>query len=212
MRIRFSAITLSLTSCLWLTVVPLVARQESAQTRPAEEAEHEALRQLKSLYEQSIRDGKPEALAPHLAPEFHGVMVTGRVVNSLDDLRKFWTDMKAMIGEGGTYTTTINPERSVIIGDLALARGSTADVVVTSAGKEFRFTSYWTATLQKDQGVWKIRQMQGSIDPVDNAFVREFTRRALMLTGGIAGAIGLVLGAGVVLIFTRRRTAKAQPR
>jgi len=157
------------------------------------------------VYEQSLRDGTPEVLATHLAPDFHAVMVTGRVVKSLEELRTYWTDIKALMGEGGRYTTTVNPERSVIIGDVALARGTTADVVVTGAGKEFRFTSYWTATLQKEQGVWKIRQLQGSIDPVDNPFIREFTRRAILLTGGVAGLAGLVVGIGVTLVVTRRK-------
>jgi ketosteroid isomerase-like protein len=184
---------------------PLAARQETAAATPAEEADHAALRQLRALYEQSIRDGKPEALAPYLASDFHGVMITGRVVKNVVDLHKFWTDMKAIIGAGGTYVTTINPERSVIVGDVALARGTSDDVVVTSAGKEFKFTSYWTATLQKDHDVWKIRQLQGSIDPVDNAFVRAFTGRSIMLAGGIAGLVGLLVGASGMAVFGRKK-------
>ena len=29
-------------------------------------------------------------------------MVTGRAVDSFDDLQKYWRDIKALIGEGGT--------------------------------------------------------------------------------------------------------------
>jgi len=172
-----------------------------------EEAEHEALRQLRAAYEAAIRDSKPEALAPMLHPDFHAVMVTGRAVNSLADLKQYWTDIHALIGPGGKYTTTLNPERSVIVGDLALARGTSDDVVVTSGGTEFKFTTLWTAVLQKQDGRWMLRQAQGSVDPVDNIFVRTFTRRALMFTAAVAGVIGLVLGASIVGLLMRRRRA-----
>jgi len=135
------------------------------------------------------------------------VMVTGRAVNSLADLKQYWTDIHALIGPGGKYTTTLNPERSVIVGDLALARGTSDDVVVTSGGTEFKFTTLWTAVLQKQDGRWMLRQAQGSVDPVDNIFVRTFTRRALMFTAAVAGVIGLVLGASIVGLLMRRRRA-----
>jgi SnoaL-like protein len=173
---------------------------------PQEEAEHEALRQMKSIYEQAIREGRLELLAGAIHPEFHGVMVTGRVVNSGDDLRKYWQDIRALIGDGGSYTTTVNADRSVIMNDIALAQGTTDDVVVTSGKQEFRFNTMWTAVLQKVDGRWKLRRVQGTLDPVDNVFVREFTRRAIMWTAGISAVAGIIAGAiGAVVISRRRR-------
>ena len=174
----------------------------------AEEADHESLRQLRAVYEKAIRDDRIETLGPYLASDFHGVMLTGRVVKSLDDLKHYWADIKALIGEGGTYTTTLDPERSILLGDVALARGTTSDVVVTNRRQEFRFVSYWTATLRKENGVWKIRQVQGSIDPVGNPFVREFTRRAVTLGAAVAAGVGFVLGGGVAVFFVRRRASR----
>ena len=174
-------------------------------------AEHEALRQLRAVYEEAIRESRPEALAPLIHDDLYGVMVTGRTVRNIGELRQYWADINALIGAGGRYTTTLNPERSVIIGDVALARGTSADVVVTGAGKEFRFTTLWTATLQKVDGRWKVRQMQGTVDPVDNAFVREFTRRAITLTAAVSGVVGGFLGWGLAVMIGRRR-ARARSR
>lgn len=206
----------ALAVAVWLTASSSAAQSPAAPppsaapppaVDAAEEAEHAAIRQLRALYEQAIRDGTPEKLAPHIASDFRGVMVTGRLVKNVEELQRYWADIQELIGPGGSYTTTLNPELSVILGDIALARGSTDDVVVTGEGREFRFTSLWTATLQKIDGVWKVRQMQGSIDPVDNAFVREFGRRALLPAAGAAGAAGLVVGVGVGWWLARRRTA-----
>ena len=174
-------------------------------------AAHDALRQLRAVYEQAIRDGRPGLLGPHLATDFHGVMVTGRVVTSLDDLRTYWNDIRTLIGEGGTYTTTLNPELSVILGDTALARGTTDDVVVTGDGTEYRFASFWTATLRREGGAWKIHQLQGSMDPVDNAFVRAFSRRAIVFGAVAAGVTGFALGAVFGLVMTRRKKRVPAP-
>jgi ketosteroid isomerase-like protein len=171
------------------------------------EAEREALRQLRSVYESAIRDDKIDALGPLLHDDFHGVMVTGRAVTGLDGLRQYWADIRKLMGEGGTYATTLKPEASVFVGDLALARGTSDDVVVTGAGDEFRFTTMWTAVLQKVNGQWKIRQAHASMDPVDNAFTRTFTRRTLRWAMPIAGLAGLVVGFVGAKVLRGRKAA-----
>ena len=120
-------------------------------------------------------------------------MVTGRAVNSFADVQQFWRDIRGLIGEGGSYTTTVNPERSVILGDVALARGTTDDVVKTSDGHAYRFTTLWTATLQKEGGAWKIRSVQGTMDPIANPFVREFEKRLLVRVSSGVGVASLVI-------------------
>ncbi len=183
--------------------------QPAAPPAPAagEEADHEALRLLKTAYEEAIRNNKIETLAGHFHPDFHGVMVTGRPVNSFADVQQFWRDLRTLIGDGGTYTTTINPERSVILGDIALARGTTDDVVRTAAGKEYRVTTLWSATLQKDGGAWKVRSLQGTMDPIGNPFVGEVASRAVLQYASGAGVIGLVLGLLLGRVWGRRRAA-----
>ena len=184
--------------------------QPAAPPAPAasEEADHAALRLLKTAYEEAIRNNKIETLAGHFHPDFHGVMVTGRAVNSFADVQQFWRDLRGLIGEGGTYTTTINPERSVILGDIALARGTTDDVVRTAAGKEYRVTTLWSATLQRDGGAWKVRSLQGTMDPIGNPFVAEVASLAVLQYASGAGVIGLVLGLLLGRVWGRRRAAR----
>ena len=176
-----------------------------APTTPEEEAEHDALRGLRAIYEQAVNENRVDLLQPLLHPEFTGVMMTGRQVTSFDEVTQYWQDIRALIGEGGRYTTKVNPEWSTLFGDVALARGTTDDVVVTSEGQEFRFQSFWTAVLQKHNGRWALRRVQGSMDPVTNPFVREFARRAVVRTAIIAGLVGMLLGAVLMMVVRRRR-------
>jgi ketosteroid isomerase-like protein len=138
-------------------------------------------------------------------------MLTGRPVASFDDVQQYWRDIRGLIGEGGSYTTTVKPEWSTLFsGDVALARGTTDDVVVTAEGKEFRFESFWTAVLQKHEGRWTIRRVQGSIDPVTNPFVREFARRAVVRSALFSALAGVLVGAVLMWFARRRPSARAR--
>ena len=192
---------------LWVLSASAMGMQQPPISAPAatEEADHEALRGLKAVYEEAVRNNRIEALAPHFHPDFHGVMVTGRAVNSFADVQQFWRDIRGLMGEGGSYTTTVNPERSVIVGDLALARGTTDDVVKNSSGHEYRVNTLWTATLQRDGGSWKIRTLQGTMDPIGNPFVVEIAKAAVIRYASATGLIGLVLGLLLGRVWGRRR-------
>jgi ketosteroid isomerase-like protein len=187
-----------------------IAAPPQAASPGGQDADHEALRQLKSGYEDAIRNNRIDALAPYFAADFHGVMVTGRAVNGFADIQQYWRDIRGLIGEGGTYTTTVNPERSVIVGDIALARGTTDDVVKTKEGQEYRFTTLWTATLQRDGGSWKIRSIQGTMDPIGNPFVREFGKRLVVRVSSAVGAATLIVGALLGAVWQRRRAARGR--
>jgi ketosteroid isomerase-like protein len=193
--------------CSWPSASQGAAQQTAtpAATAPAsDEAEHEALRQMKAFYEAAIRDNKIDVMAPYFSDDFYGVMLTGRIVKSFDDVKKYWADVHALMGEGGSYTTTLNPERSVIVGDVALARGTSSDVVVTAEKREYRFTSMWTAVLRKQDGQWKLTQVQGTIDPIDNPFVREFNRRYFWVATPFSALGGLVIGLAFAWVLRRR--------
>ncbi len=184
-----------------------------AQTSPAtvdsqEEAEHEKLREFKRLYEEAVRNDRVDTLEPYLHKDFSGVMITNEGVTSFAEMKEYWQRIRALMGKGGRYTTTLYPERSVIMGEIALARGTMDDVVVTDAGREYRFTSRWTALLQKQEGAWKIRHVHASMDPIGNPFVKEFGRRAVMWSATISGIVGVALGFGLAVLLRRRRGAR----
>ena len=97
------------------------------------EADHDALRALVPKYEEAANEGKPELLKPFLDPDFTGVMVTGNEVSTPATLDAYWAKIQKLLGEGGTYHVKVNvADRSIISGDLAVAHGTTADVVTAA--------------------------------------------------------------------------------
>ena len=185
---------------LLVTVTPFLAADE--------QADHAALRELRTLYERAVNENNLDLLAPHLASPFHGVMITSRSVESLQDMKQYWAAMREMMGPGGTYRVTVQPERSTIIGDFAIARGKTSDVVTTDEGRVYRFGTNWTATLHRQNGAWKLMQVQGSMDPVNNEFVRTFVRDALVKYGSMLAIAALLIGTAIGFLLGRRRAVR----
>ena len=65
-------------------------------------------------------------------------MVTGDEVNSFADLEAYWAKIQKFLGVGGKYNVKVDvPELSVLSGNLAVAHGTTAEEVTTSAENRF---------------------------------------------------------------------------
>ena len=95
------------------------------------DADHAALKELVTAYEQAIAAGDPNSLKPHLADDFTGVMVTGEEVTNLAGLDAYWQKIQGYLGEGGKYTVeVVVPEPAVIVGDLAFSLDLLPDVGV----------------------------------------------------------------------------------
>jgi len=188
-------------------VLAVLAGAGAAATDDA--ADHDALRKLKRAYEEAVAQDRVDALVPYLDKQFTGIMLTGEQVVGEEGIRAYWKKIKDLMGPGGKYTVTVEPDDlSMLFGDIAVAKGTTADVVVTDRG-EYRFTSRWTAVCRKVDGEWKILRVQGSMDPVANPFVKKLVTTSAVWSGGGGGGVGLVAGLAGGLLLGRRKKAAA---
>ena len=200
----------SLVTKIILLVSPMFLWTHTASAQ--QEADHEQLRALKGVYEQAVASENVDLLQPHLAAGFSGVMVTGDSVRSIQDLRAYWQKIKQILGDGGKYTVTVNPdELSLISGDFALSKGSTQEVAITGAGKRYEFSSQWTAVCRKEDGQWKLLRVQATMDPVSNVFVKTFLSRTATTSALIGAALGIVLALLAAWLLSRRRSRAPEP-
>lgn len=168
----------------------------------ADEADKEALRNLRGIYEKAIASHDLSQLKPHLAPDFTAVMITADEVKGYDGILAYWKKVEDFLGAGGTYQVTIEPDDTLFEGNIAIAKGRAKEHVIRS-GKTIDFTSIWTAIARKEGGAWKIVRIQASIDPVGNPIIGVLQGAKLWIYSGAALLIGIVLG----MLVGKRRSA-----
>ena len=178
----------------------------SAIAKADEEADRAALRKIKAAYEDAVNSNDLSKIAPYIANEATGVMLTGQEISGFKGLEEYNQKIRALIGPGGTYQVKVNVEKTDIFGDTAVSRGTTDDFIRSSSRNEFKFTAYWTAVCQKGNDQWKVIRMQATMDPVDNVFVK-MKLRVTKVSFGIAGLAG---GLIALLLITRIRRRPVQ--
>jgi hypothetical protein len=188
---------LVITGSRWLLI--LFSAAMFAQTAPQlskedEEKEWVKIRELKALYEEVVAANQVEKLRPYVASDFHGVLVNGREVRSFDDMLKGNQEIRELIGEGGSYKVSLTYEPGTMFGNVAVAHGTSEEVVVTGSGKRFEFRSHWLVNLIKEGDTWKLFRIQASMDPVDNVFVHDTVKYTRIFFGGGALIAGVLLG------------------
>lgn len=175
--------------------------------RADDEAERYALRVMRTNYMEAVNSGNLSRLAPNLAKDVTGVMVTGEEVKGLDGLEAYWKKIQDLIGPGGSYHVVVNADKTDFFNDVAISRGNTEDTVRLPGGRELKFSSYWTAICHKEDGVWKVFRMEAAMDPVNNVFVSLKEGKA-KLTYGIGGVVvGVLLMLSLSRLLPRRSPA-----
>ena len=158
-----------------------------------QEADKQALRDLKTIYERAIAEKDLELIKPHLAADFTAVMITADEVKDYDGIKAYWDKVEDFIGEDGTYTVSVEPDDTIFEGNIAIAKGIAKEQVVRG-GKNINLTSKWTAIARKEGETWKLVRIQASIDPVTNPIIKALQQGKLWITGAIAAVAGLLVG------------------
>jgi ketosteroid isomerase-like protein len=198
-RYRICAI---LTLALLLLPSVTAAQQEAAD----DESDHQALRELKAVFEKAASENNLDPLKDHLHEPFSVVTYTDREFTDFETFKTRWQKTRDEIVGTGSYKVTLLPERSEIYGDMAVAHGDSENVLVNSSGKKFEFTSHWTAVLRKVDGDWKIVRVHSSLDPFGNPMLVDGVKNKLLQTGALAAVAGVVLGGVIAWLVASRRT------
>jgi ketosteroid isomerase-like protein len=196
---RSLLVLLALLSCC----IPASAQEEENHE------DHEALRELRRVYEKAANENNLDLLKPYLHKDFSVVMMSNREFRDFESLKKQWQITRDKIVGDGTYEMRLEPELSTILGDIAIARGDSTNRIVTGSGDELSFDAKWTAICVKEEGKWKILRGHGSLDPFRNDFVKSAVKGLVFKVAAGALFAGLVLGWLLRIWVARRKTAAA---
>jgi uncharacterized protein (TIGR02246 family) len=169
-----------------------------------EHNDREALRKIRSTYEDALNNRDLEKIRPLLADDFTGVVISGDEVRSFEDIEAFLHKVWGMVGEGGKHHVEIGVDQTDFFGDLAVSRGYNDEVFHTAAGKEYAFRARWTVVARRQNGEWKIYRVHAGLNPMDNVIVTEIVGRAKMTFGLCGLAAGLVLGIAACSLWSRK--------
>ncbi len=173
------------------------------------EAEHDALRAFKTLFEQAVNSNQLDLLQPYLHDPFSVVTYTDREFSDFDAFRARWQKTRDEMLQGGSYTVELLPDRSQIYGDIAIAKGDSNNLLITGSGQEHRFTSKWTVVFRKVDGDWKILRVHSTLNPFDNSMIKSHVQGLLIKSIGAALLGGLILGWLLRMFVGRSKRAAA---
>ena len=195
--------------CLMLLLALLACCTPISAQVEEDHEDHEALRELRRVYEKAANENNLDLLKPYLHEDFSAVMMSNREFRDFDSLKKQWQITRDEIVGDGSYEMRLEPELSTILGDIAIARGDSKNVVVTGSGEELAFDSKWTAVCIKEDGRWKILRGHGSLDPFGNEFVKSTVKALVFKVAAGALIAGLVIGWFLRSWIGRKRPAAA---
>ena len=185
----------------WLT--PGIAGAQAAPEDPV----HAELRKVRDDLTEAVNKNDLDRLLSHLHKNVVVTWMDGTVSRGLDGVRAYYEKM--MKGDQRIVESVkINPavdELSIIYGgNTAIAFGSSDDDFRLKRGLDFKVHNRWTATLVKEDSKWLIAAFHASASLFDNPLLNA-AQRMMYWVGGIAVAVGLVLGwLGAVWMRKRR--------
>ena len=158
-------------------------------------ADRATLREIGGRYEQANNQGNLLPLAPFVAASASAVFATNDEVQGLDAIQKYFESIKKRLGENSSYAVALDPDRTEFFGNIALAHGRSNETAKLGNGREYRFTTHWTAVLRKDADGWKALRLHVSMDPFENPAIaaRLQVRTILVAAIGVAVAVAAFL-------------------
>lgn len=165
---------------------------------------------LKTVFEQAVADNQMQRLRPYLAPGFSLVMFTDNEFTDFDVFLQQWQASRERLLQGGRYQMQLQPETTQFINDIALARGNALHQLQTGDGKQFEFSTHWTALLQRIDGQWRLLRIHASTSPFDNPIVKDKVQGWLWQVALGALMLGAALSAAL-LFWRQRRIARLRP-
>jgi uncharacterized protein (TIGR02246 family) len=176
-----------------------------------EDPAHDELRTLRDGLFDAYEKRDLKGVLSHVHRDVIVTWQNGEINHGREELRAFYERM--MVGENRIVESVQSKltvdDLSILYGDdTAIAFGSLEDDFKLTEGAEFNLRSRWTATMVKEGNQWLVAAFHVSANLFDNPLLTT-AKNALYTIGGIALAVGIGLGAIVMLIIAKARRPTA---
>jgi ketosteroid isomerase-like protein len=197
-----------------LSLVPLLLVLGSVHGRQAkdvrgEDPAHEELRALRAAIEKGVNEQDIDGLLEHVHKDVVVVWQNAEISRGHKGVRDYY--QKYLAGPDALlHSYTIEPK----VAELTILHGGSTGISYGTMTSHFKFKNGramdvegpFSATLVKNDGKWQIAELHASVGLFSNPLVAAATS-ALWWGCGIAGAVGILVGALGMLLVRRRKAA-----
>ncbi|MFO1324620.1 MAG: DUF4440 domain-containing protein [Burkholderiales bacterium] len=195
--------TLAALLCAAALVLPAAAAAQEP-----DHAIHEELRAVLRDVQAAINSGRYDSMLPLLAPDVEITSITQEVMNSREDVARYFRDWFGPAGYMKSMTMKLDADKLTQLSPdkaFGLVRGSGVEHYEAKDGDQFDFKTRWTAVLARsDDGKWRLRAVHIGTNHLDNPVLTKVSR-TLIRNGIIASVACLLLGLGFGFVLGRRR-------
>ncbi len=154
--------------------------------------DREKLRILKGIFEDAVENNSIEDMRPFVHPDFSFVSFTDRSFSDFDAFKKQWEiTRKNMVGTGN-FSTSLNPEPTLFIDNIAVSYGNADNKLVDKKGNHFEFQNHWTVIFRRVDDEWKVLRAHNSLNPFSNPMLASGVKNKVIkysLLSFLGGAI-----------------------
>jgi hypothetical protein len=189
--------------CLACAAAPLWAQSA------LDKKDHDELRALLATFTKAFNSGDLDPLAPYLHRNLSVTMVNQDVVTNPKELRAY-LDKMLRSDASPLKDVKIAPEPDIqtvfLEGRFGVNRGGSVDTYTLKDGRVYTLNTRWTGTAIQEGGRWKVLNAHIGLNILDNPIL-DAVEKMRLVWGASGLLVGLLLGAGSVLLLRRRRPA-----
>lgn len=191
--------------------ISVVIAQDGVKPPAEDQATHDELIALRERIEKAYLARDVDGVLANLSDNVVVTWQNAEVSRGHDGIRKFYDVMM-----NGPDSVVVDLKSTLKVDELsrldldrqmAVAVGSLDDDFTLRDGKAFKLASRWTATLVKKDDAWKITAFHVSTNMMDNGVLRLTVEKNRLYVGGIAAAIGIIIGGIAGWTFRRPKAA-----
>lgn len=158
-------------------------------------ADRELFRQYLATVEAALNEGDIGKVKPLLRDDVVVTFVNAEVTRGVDAIGEYYekvlTGSNALLSGYQTRAEVSAPAR--FFGDTAIADGTSIDTYTFPTGDSMEVDTKWNVTLVREDDVWKVAQLNFSVNPFDNPILGA-VQGQLVTFSVVALLVGLVIG------------------
>jgi len=168
-----------------------------------EEQDRESLRAIQQVFQKAVANNTIGDMREHIDADFSFVSFTDKSFENFDDFEKQWNITRAEMIGNGKFSTELNPEPTVFIGDIAVCKGNASNHMVDKQGKSFEYSANWTVVFKQVEGVWKVLRAHNSLDPFANPMLKNRVKSLIIKFCAVAFILGGIACSLATYLLTR---------